>query len=125
MKKILITSILFSMNIFSQTPPNPPTPPTAKSGVSTSNIVYSIAETDNSYAFACSFKSKFHDIIKNIIRTEYEFKEDLEKIGYISESNSSLSYKIELKETELKMECKSNFNSSEDFIKFKIIQFTI
>ncbi len=109
--------ILFAMNAYSQTPP---TPPISKAGITNSGITYSLAETDNSIVFACTFNNSLHPKIWEIIHSEYTNFPKLDKeIKFISNENE-FKYKIELYNSELKLEYKGY--SKKNDLEFKKIK---
>lgn len=102
------------MNTYSQTPPTP----IAKSGITHGNITYSLAETTNTFAFSCSFKSDKNQKILALIKEEFH---DFNKSLFFKIDNN-FEYSIELETSELKIEFKSyNNHDSHEIEKLKLI----
>lgn len=96
------------MNTYSQTtltPPTPPTPPAVSANTTTSGVTYAKSETDNSYAFSCTFSKTDSDKIATIISNEFKkYSDEYLNRKFTKNREGEFFYKIELASTELKLE---------------------
>jgi len=111
------------MKTFSQntvTPPTPPTPPTAIASLTSSGITHAKSKTDDSYAFSCTFNTNTKDKLIAIIAKEFPKYSNkfLDKI-FFKETKNEYYYKVELKDSELKLEYR--FENPKDNDRKKII----
>ena len=116
---ILITAI--TMKTCSQntvTPPTPPTPPDVSSSSTVTGITHAKSETENAYAFSCTFNLNLkNDIVKIISKEFNKYTNEFIDKKFTKEKENEYYYKIELKSTELKLEYKFDSPNDKDRIK--------
>ena len=114
---ILITTI--TMKTYSQNTITP-TPPNAISSNTKAGITYAKSETDNAYAFSCSFNLNQKDKIIKFISKEFsDYSSEFLNKKFTKENKNEYYYKIKLKASELKLEYK--FDSPNEKDKTEII----
>lgn len=96
------------MNTYSQTPtapPTPPTPPSVSANTTTSGVTYAKSETEDSYAFSCTFSEKDSEKVATIISNEFKnYSDEYLNRKFTKSRDNEYFYKIELASTELKLE---------------------
>lgn len=117
------------MKTYSQNTVAPPTPPLAIANYTLSGITYVKSKTDSQYAFSCTFNLNLKDKIITIITKEFSGFSDNYLNKEFKENEIEYRYKIELRDSDLKLEYEfktlNNDDKKEIINKFNTIELAI